>query len=41
MKLVENIECRFWFICNVRFTKENMKDMHDSNLDLNISVPVL
>lgn len=41
MKLAENIVCRFWFICNISFTEENIKDMHDSNLDMSISVPVL
>ena len=30
----------FWFICNVSFTEENIKDMHDSDLDMNISVLV-
>lgn len=41
MKLSENIVYRFWFIYNLRFAEENIKDIHDSNLDMNISVPIL
>jgi hypothetical protein len=37
VKLLNNVVCTFWFICNIKFTEENIKYC-DSSLDRNIFI---